>query len=248
MSRERSEDSLATVTAVALIAYLMADLVHHGLGHAGACLALGGEVRSLSSVFVDCSLRGSAVDLAGPLAALAAARLADRPEARLLALLTAAFNLFWFAGQLVFSVASRTDDWAWPLHRTGLTEPLRWTVVVAGAALYALVVRATGAGMAAFAEPPARVRRIALAAWLTAGAAAALTAAFDPHPASTLLRHALPQSLLLSLGLLVAPRHAARAAPSARPAGTLGPSLAWTAAAVVLLVASMAFLGPGVAL
>src|SRR5436309_2789518 len=83
---------------------------HHALGHGGACFALGGRINSLSSIFVDCSLTGTAIDLAGPFANLALGLLAllamrfARPtsaSARLFLILVAAFNLFWFELQLL---------------------------------------------------------------------------------------------------------------------------------------------------
>jgi hypothetical protein len=65
-----SKDNVATIGAIGLVAYVAADGAHHALGHGTACLALGGRIRSLSSIFVDCSLTGSAIDLAGPFANL----------------------------------------------------------------------------------------------------------------------------------------------------------------------------------
>src|SRR5208282_5248241 len=98
-------DDLVTLVAIGLLAYAAADIAHHVLGHGGACLALGGRIVSLSSIFADCTVRGSAIDLAGPFANLAvgwaALALAYRPSAnsaaRLFFALTAGFNLFWFA-------------------------------------------------------------------------------------------------------------------------------------------------------
>lgn len=97
-----SRDDLAMLVAIGLLAYAAADIAHHVLGHGGACLALGGRIVLLSSIFVDCTVRGSAIDLAGPfanlavgLAALALAHhLSAASTARLFFALAAGFNLF----------------------------------------------------------------------------------------------------------------------------------------------------------
>lgn len=253
---QETGDHPAMPALIGLLAYASADVVHHVLGHAGACLALGGRLSSLTSIHVTCTVTGTAVDLAGPLANLLAGvvaavaarayRQASSP-ARLFLALAAAFNLFWFALQLVFSAASRTDDWAWFLR----SEPdvVRYVLVGVGAASYLLAMRVLVTELAGFAIPPTRAWRIALAAWIAGGFLACATAAFDPHPAAALVQHAAPQSLLLSLGLLFAPARAARAAragPSAPQAGAIGFSAAWAAAAMLVAAGSIALLGPGI--
>ena len=138
------QDSLVTIAAIGLLAYASADVTHHALGHGAACLALGGQIVSLSSTYVNCSLRGASIDLAGPLAnlmiglvAMLAVRLATHaPSAtRLFYILVAAFNLLWFALQLAFSAATRTDDWAWAMHQSHATEPIRYGMIAVGALL-----------------------------------------------------------------------------------------------------------------
>ena len=248
-------DHLPTAAAIALVAYVAADVAHHALGHAGACLATGGEVRSLTSVFVDCTRHGSVIDLAGPFASLGVGllafgglRLVRRPAARWFTALLAAFDLLWFTGQLAFSAVSRRDDWAWAMRRAAWPDGLRWGVAGAAVAAYVLVVRAVGRQLAAFATSHARVTRLAVTAWLTAGGIAAATAAFDPQGAAALLEHALPQSLLLAAGLLFMPSAAHRAASGERPTPALAASPGWIAAALLVAAASMIVLGPGVAL
>lgn len=220
-------------------------------------LGLGGRIISLSSVFVDCSLRGATIDLAGPFAnlvlgliAMLAARIATRlsPATRLFYILAAAFNLLWFALQLVFSAATRTDDWAWAMHQFQVAEPVRYGMIAVGALAYLLTVRAIAAQMAPFAHPPARARTIVLAAWLTAGAIACVTAAFDHNAVAAILRQAAPQSFLLSIGLLFVPAKAAKVSSSDGSAATIAFSMPWTVAAAIVGIVSILLLGPGVAI
>ena len=60
-------DDLVTLVAIGLLAYATADIAHHVLGHGATCLALGGRIVLLSSIFVDCTVRGSAIDRPGPI-------------------------------------------------------------------------------------------------------------------------------------------------------------------------------------
>ena len=249
-----------TTAAIGFLAYASADVAHHALGHGAACLGLGGHIISLSSIFVNCSLRGAAIDLAGPLAnlvlglaALLAARIAARASSatRLLFILVAAFNLLWFAVQLLFSAATRTDDWAWAMHQFRVAEPIRYGMIAIGALAYVVTVRAIAAQMAPFAHPGARATTIALTAWLTAGAIACVTAAFDHHAGAAILRHAAPQSFVLSIGLLFVPARAARSSSTGSSGGAaaaLAFSVPWAATAVLVGAASILWLGPGVAI
>jgi hypothetical protein len=47
-----------TLVAIAIVAYALANVAHEGLGHGGACLAVGGQARSLSAIHFDCAEEG----------------------------------------------------------------------------------------------------------------------------------------------------------------------------------------------
>jgi hypothetical protein len=47
-----------TIAAIGMIAYLLANVVHEGLGHGGACLLVGGRPLALSSAWFDGDLAG----------------------------------------------------------------------------------------------------------------------------------------------------------------------------------------------
>ena len=250
-------DSIVTIAAISLVAYVSADVAHHVLGHGGACLALRGQVESLSSVHVKCSVTGSAVDLAGPVAnlivgvgTLLGAHFSSSRRlvaTHLFCTLAAAFNLFWFGMQLVYSAATKTDDWAWAIQQYHVAEPVRYMMIVLGVALYTFAVRAVGHQLAPFAQPLVRARVIAVTAWGTAGGIAILTAALDHNASSVMLRGAVPQSLLLHIGLLSAPARAARSSPSDGASSYLDVSIPWIVTAVIVGGLSVACLGPGVA-
>lgn len=252
------KDNISTISAIGLLAYASGDIGHHALGHGAACLASGGRIVLLSSIFVDCTRTGAAIDLAGPFAnrlvglvALLACRVLTLASlsTRLFFVLVAAFNLSWFGMQLVFSAATVTDDWAWAMHELHVTKPIRAGLIVIGALFYLTTVRLTAAEIAPLAYPPARVKTIVLTAWLTAGVFACATAAFDHHPLAAVLRHAAPQSLANSIGLLFVPRLTAKMT-GARYSNTNAPlamSAPWLVAAIIVGGVSIILLGPGVA-
>lgn len=252
----KPRDNLGTVVAIGIVAYVCADFAHHAVGHGAACLASGGGIISLSSIFVDCSLKGSLIDLAGPVANLLLGLLAvtalhvapmARSTARLFCVLLAAFNLLWFGMQLAFSVATRSDDWAWPMHEIQASGALRWGAIALGCLVYFLAMVALFRAAAPFAATRERARRIMLVAWIAAGVIACATAALEHEPLSAILRHAAPQSLLVSIGLLFVPAGAARRFLSGNDASAITLSPAWIITAVLFAALSIRFLGPGVA-
>lgn len=240
-------DDLLALIAIGLLAYASADIAHHVLGHGGMCLAIGGKVRSLSSTFVDCTMAGTAVDLAGPFANLLigllawAAALPAQRATRLFLALACGFNLLWFSLQLVFSAVTRKDDFAWAMLSFHVSESFRYALIAGGIVLYMLSTRILRSLLMPF-GPPERARRIAWTAWLTAGIFACFTALFDPHRWHEIAHHAAPQSFALSVGLLFVPKYIqGLGAPRIERRGP------WLFAAAVVAIASVVFLGPGFA-
>ena len=254
-----SKDNIPTIAAIGLVAYVCTDIAHHALGHGAACLIEGGRINSLSSIYVNCSLTGTSIDLAGPAANLAlgfiaalGAHIAERrfTATWLFCILLAAFNLLWFGMQLVFSAVTRTDDWASAIQDLHVVEPTRYGMIAVGALVYVLSLRFIASVLASFAHPLSRARLIVGTAWLTAGAIACATAAFDHYPAAAILQRAAPQSLLLSIGILFVPGRSARLSTSggAQAQATIGLSIPWIIVAVIFGAVSVVYLGPGIAI
>jgi hypothetical protein len=251
-----TRDNYPTIAAIALCAYLSADVAHHVMGHAAACMALGGQIKFLSSVLVICSATGSAIDLAGPFANLLTGIVAfsilhttrhTSSATHLFLALVVAFNLFWFFLQLAFSVTTSTDDWAWFIKQFHISHLIRYAMIAAGIAGYLFTIHIVAKQMAPFASSHTRAKPIVVIAWITAGIIAVATAALDPNAAVVILRNALPQSMVLSAGLLVVSSKAART-PSIDVEKPLAFSARWIAIALLSGIASILLLGPGVAL
>ena len=254
MTEDQPSDSVVSLVAIGVLAYLVADLAHHVLGHGVACLALGGAIRSLTSVHVDCTLSGAGIDIAGPLANLAAGVIAlivlarQRASAvglRVFLALVAAFNLLWFAAQFVFSLATMTDDWAYALRSLASNDTLRWSLVAFGTLAYVATLRLIAVSLTGF--DANRMKRIVRSAYLAGGAAACLVGAFDRGGFGALVHHAVPQSFGAAAGLLLVPW-------LVRPPSMWGVvrgmplSFLWIAAASAVAALSVVFLGPGFAL
>jgi len=243
------------MAAIGLVAYVSADVAHHAFGHGAACLGLGCRLESLSSVFVRCSCTGATIDLAGPLAnlllgvgALGTARFGPRTAAsvRLLLLLTAAFNLFYFAGQLLVGAATKTDDWAWPLQHFQVPILIQYGLAAVGGVAYLVTIRLLAMQLAPFAFPRTRIMTLLFCAWAAAGLIACTTAALDHQPLNAILYHAVPQALLLPLGLLAVPARASRRATPEAIAAALSFSWPWVMVAVAVGLTSIVVLGPGI--
>lgn len=231
-------DDRATVSAVAVLAMCVATAAHEAAGHGGACLLSGGHITQLTSVFFDCSAHNGWVPAAGPLGNLVcgivgwllfAALPAAAARARLFALLTFAFSLYWFAGYLLYAAASNTGDYvfAWRAFFGPSQMAVRIGFGVAAVPIYL----ATGRFIA--------VQHMPLrSGWIAASVAAVLAAAlYAPDRGGAITQAAL------EIGAASLPLLTLRTVEN--PAATLNRSFGWIAAACVVFVVFAATLGRG---
>lgn len=54
MAPERPRHDPLTLVAIALLAYVVGDVLHEAVGHGGACLVVGGRPLVLSTVHFEC--------------------------------------------------------------------------------------------------------------------------------------------------------------------------------------------------
>jgi hypothetical protein len=138
-------DDALTVIAIGVLAASLAAVFHEGLGHPLGCLAVGGRVRLVTSIYFRCAGAKPFTDVAGPLgnlvsglATLAALRLTPATgRTRLFLLALAGFNLLWFSGQLAEQAALVKDDWAFLGRDIGWPKPGRLALAAVGALSYA---------------------------------------------------------------------------------------------------------------
>lgn len=111
---------LFTIAAIAMVATVIADLIHEGLGHGGMCAATGGQPLVLSTVHFECSADTRLVAAGGTLANLIFGALffvAERAVRQTASWsyffwLLMTFNLFDAGGYFLFSGVGNFGDWA----------------------------------------------------------------------------------------------------------------------------------------
>lgn len=198
---------VATTASVAVVAYALSTLIHEGLGHGGACVAVGCVPQLLTSMQFqgnDSGLSVGAVKLiaaGGTVANLIAAAVAilllrrERTSTGgswFFLWLLATVNLFQATGYPLYSGMGGIGDWAAVID--GLNPVWFWRIalIVVGAATYWLAVRwsmarlgerLSGIGSARVSE----ANRYTLVSYLAGGALAVAAGAFDPGGAGLVL-------------------------------------------------------------
>ncbi|HVZ99089.1 MAG TPA: hypothetical protein VG841_02105 [Caulobacterales bacterium] len=245
-------DNAITVSAIAVLAACLAATAHEALGHGAACLARGGTITQLTSVYFQCSVADAWVaggGLIGNLAAAVAAWMVlsflpkRMARARLLAFLATVINLFWFAGYLVYAVVMNDGD-PYFVARDVLGPPtveVRAGGIAAGVALYAIGIAIARGFTRTFAKE--RARALLHLSWAAAAVSACAAAlAFAPD------RLAASQQGALEVGAACLPLLArfsiAPSTSDAAPEVTV--SAPWIAAACVCFAVFVLTLGRGV--
>ena len=221
-----------TACSVGVLAATTAAVAHETVGHGLGCLAAGGQVTLLTSIYFRCAGGTWITDAAGPLGGLAVGLISlalyragvGAGWARLFLLLSALVNLGWFAGQLVYCAVLNIDDWAFVARALHAPAVWRVGVVAAGVATYAWTSRRVRPA----ARRTAGMRFAALAAAASSGLAG-LAWAGAP------VRGALEGIAAVGLApaVLLAPAFRPRP-PPADGALRKGRSWAWVAAAAAL--------------
>jgi len=260
-----------TIGAIAVVVYALSNIVHEGLGHGGACIAVGGHPNQLTAVFFqgdEDGLPASAgrwVAAGGSLANLAVAALAWAAlrvlpagwgRARFFLWLLLAVNLLQAFGYLLFSGIGGIGDWAVVVHDFQPAVLWRLGLTVAGAVLYFLVApRLIMPWLEPFlpaapAERLSRARTLSVLPYLVGGVTFVLAGVLNPLGWVYVLISAVAASFGGTSLLVWYPVLWARRTPVGSPRVPLGipRSLAWLAAAAVALIVFVGVLGPGIRL
>jgi hypothetical protein len=141
---------IITLIAAGILSYIIADIIHEVIGHAGICLLMGQKITLLSSVYFRSEPGSFVTDLGGPAANLliGLAIFFFLKKVKRFTIVTAFFpmtvmsyNLFWFCGTIVDSGFSNAGDWSYAtrlLNIGTLSEPV---LLISGIIAYLVSVR-----------------------------------------------------------------------------------------------------------
>jgi hypothetical protein len=258
---EKSNDDALTLVALGIVAFVVADVTHEGLGHGLATLAVGGTPVMLTTCYFSTSgslsrwipaAGGIANVVAGLLSALALRFLrSSGPHLRYFLTLVVAFNLLFAVSYPAYSGIAAFGDWAAVI--SGLSPAWLWRVllVVFSVVSYYLSLQLIAVEMRPFCgsnapESLARLRRMTLIPFLAALAAAALGGALNPAGWIVIFTAALPAAAAAFGLTLVDHFQAVSAGNSPFAAGAVTRSVGWILAAAAVLAFFVGVVGPGI--
>lgn len=139
-----------TVASISILAYMLANLVHEGLGHGGACVLSGAKPLVLSSVHFECSVDNRLVSGGGTIANFIAAGVffllgrstgRQRGRWRFFCWIAMTINLLSATGYFLYSGIGGIGDWADFIK--GLDPQWTWRIglTIFGAVGYFLAAR-----------------------------------------------------------------------------------------------------------
>jgi hypothetical protein len=259
-------DSL-TISAIAVVAYCSANVVHEAIGHGGACLMMGGKPESLNAIFlaydeatvssfgrVWIAAAGSVLNV---IAGLVAATVLGRsrrltPATRYFLWLFLAVNLLQASGYLLFSGVAGVGDWSVVLQPLGSPLISRLVLVALGSVLYFVVVaRFLGRRLEPFLAPGSdaggRLGRLVRLPYFVGGTTFILAGLLNPYGLKLVLISAAAASFGGTSLLVWYPFRVARGSTAATSAPLpVHRRLGWIVGAAVTLAFFIGVLGPGI--
>lgn len=257
----RDRDDFLTVCAISLVAAIIANVVHEGLGHAVTALLTGTQAGVLTTVAWSSDFDSRLVAAGGTLANLAAGmvfwialRGAAQASVRLryFLLISLAFNLLTGTGYFFFSGVTNFGDWAVVI--AGLQPHWLWRtlLVVVGIAAYCGAVLAVGIGLVRYVgvarDDARRLRKLTLIPYLSATLLVCAAGLLNPLGIQLVWQSALPGTAGADSGLLWLRYYIPNGAIPERGSERIGRSYGWIAAAVALSVVFVFVLGRGITL
>lgn len=257
----QANDDMATVWAISLVAAILANVLHEGLGHAVTALLTGTKSGLLTTVAWSSDFDSRLVAAGGTLANLAAGMvfwIALRGARgvpvrwRFFLLISLAFNLFVGTGYFLFSGFTNFGDWAQVI--AGLHPYWLWRalLVVVGIVSYYGAVLVVGIGLVRYVGVPRnefrRLRKLTYIPYFSAVGLACAAGLLNPIGFHLVWQSALPATAGAKSGLLWLSYYIPKGTvPKLQPQG-IGRSYAWITVAVVLSVVFVFELGRGIVL
>ena len=259
--RAGTADDTLTVSAVSIVAEILTNMLHEGVGHGLTALLTGANSGVLTTVAWSSAFDSRLVEAGGTLVNLAAAlvfwwalRIAKNAgmSIRYFLLITCAFNLFTGTGYFFFSGVTNFGDWAAVI--SGLYPHWLWRtlLVVGGAASYYAAVRVVGIGLVRYVGVPRdqqrRLRKLNIVPYVSAILLSSVAGLLNPLGIQLLWQSALPATAGGQSGLLWLPYYIPQGTAPQRTSEQLGRSYVWIVMAAILAFVYVLVLGRGITL
>ena len=254
-------DDTLTICAISIVAGILTNILHEGVGHGLTALLTGAQSGVLTTVAWSSAFDSRLVEVGGTLANLAAAlvfwfalgraKLASMPV-RYFLFITCAYNLFTGTGYFFFSGVTDFGDWAAVI--SGLHPHWLWRalLVVVGASSYFAAALVVGIGLVRDVGVPrnqqGRLRRFTFVPYFSAIVLASVAGVLNPLGMQLLWQSALPATAGGQSGLLWLQYYIPRQTEPTRAPERLVRKHAWIVIAAVLALLYAVVLGRGITL
>jgi hypothetical protein len=260
------KDDRLTLIAISVLACILQDILHEGLGHGVTAWLSGAHKITISTVAMQSNIDTKWISANGTLVNLVFAAILwaillkpqrYSPALRYFFVLALAGNLFTGTGYFLFSGVANFGDWAAVI--SGLQPYWMWRVglVVLGAISYYASMLIVRAQLLPFREGDPSSRRIRALCWtpyFTDGVLAGVSGLLNPMGLFYVIASALPSTLGANAGLLSLPsmmrirrRNAqeSEAAANVAPLASIPRSIAWIATGAIASLLFILALGRG---
>ena len=252
------KDDRLTAIAISVLACILQDVLHEGLGHGVTAWLSGAHRLTMSTVALQSDLDTRWISANGTLVNLLFAAVfwlvlsrphRYTPATRYFLVLAMAGNLFTGTGYFLFSGVLNFGDWAAVIR--GWQPHWMWRVglVLLGLASYYASMLVVAAGMRPFlgkGESPRRLRMLCWTPYFTDGILAGVAGLFNPLGLFYVLASALPSTLGANAGMLSLPAMMRSWRSQEGQVEPLRRNAAWIAASAVAGLLFILVLGRGV--
>ena len=252
-------DDIATICGISVVAGILTNVLHEGVGHGLIALLTGAKSGLLTTVAWSSEFDSRPVEAGGTLVNLAAGIIlwlilrstkTATASTRYFLTISCAFNLFTATGYFFFSGVTNFGDWAMVI--SGLHPHWLWQgmLVVGGASSYYAAVLLVATALVRYLGVPRdqhrRLRRLTVVPYFTAILVASLAGVLNPLGMQLIFESALPATAGGQSGLLWLQYYIPREIPPGRTAENLGRSYVWIVVATVLGLLYVVVLGRGI--
>ena len=256
-----STDHTLTICAISIVAAILSNTLHEGVGHGLTALLTGAKSGLLTTVAWSSAsdtrlvaAGGTLVNLAAALAfwlALRSAKNVPVPT-RYFLLITCAFNLFTGTGYFLFSGVTNFGDWAAVI--SGL--PMHWLwralLVIVGAASYFIAAVVISIGLVRYVGIPrhqhGRLRKLTIVPYFSGILLASVAGLLNPLGMQLLWQSALPATAGGQSGLLWLQYYVPKQTEPKRSPGQIARNYLWIGVSAVLALVYVVVLGRGITL